>query len=353
MTTHWARDVVFYHIYPLGFCGAPRRNDFWSAAVPRLAQVASWAGHMRDLGVNALYLGPLFESTGHGYDTADYYHVDRRLGDRALLAEVVSHLHSNGIRVVLDGVFHHVGRDFWAFRDLLERREGSPYRDWFHGLSVDRCSPLGDPFVYDTWEGHHDLVKLNLHNPAVKEHLLQAVEMWIHEFDIDGLRLDVAHCLDLRFLRELAASCRRLREDFWLLGEVIRGDYRNWVNPETLDSATNYECYKGLYSSLLDHNYFEIAFALNRQFADCGLYRHLPLYNFADNHDVDRIASTLRDHADLYPPSTACSSPCPVYLRSTMAVSGAWKAERITAATGPCAPTSTWPRPPVPAPTPT
>ena len=299
--THWATAAVFYHIYPLGLCGAPERNDFAAPITPRLEQLHAWIDHLKELGVNAVYLGPLFESSAHGYDTADYYHVDRRLGDNATLAKLITAFHHNGLRVILDGVFNHVGRDFWAFRDVQERREQSAYRDWFYGLTFDRSSPYHDPFTYEGWNGHYSLVKLNLHNPEVKQHLLQAVEMWISEFGIDGLRLDVADCLDLNFQQELAAQCRAIRSDFWLMGEVIHGDYRRWANPATLDSVTNYECYKGLYSSHVDRNYFEIAYALNRQFGPDGLYRGLPLYNFADNHDVNRVASNLTNPAHLYP----------------------------------------------------
>jgi cyclomaltodextrinase / maltogenic alpha-amylase / neopullulanase len=297
----WAIDSIFYHIYPLGLCGAPERNDFNFPAMPRLQQLHEWADHMQSLGMNALYLGPVFESSGHGYDTADYYHVDRRLGDNTLLTGLVSSFHQKGIRVILDGVFNHVGRDFWAFRDVLQHGQQSAYCDWFHSLSFDRRSPYNDPFTYEGWSGYYDLVKLNLQNPAVKDHLFRAVEMWIREFDIDGLRLDAADCIDINFLKELGALCRNIRPDFWLMGEIVHGDYRTWVNPETLNSATNYECYKGLYSSLADRNYFEIAYSLNRQFGEGGLYRHLQLYNFADNHDVNRVASNLKNPLDLFP----------------------------------------------------
>jgi cyclomaltodextrinase len=256
---------------------------------------------LQDLGVNALYLGPLFESTAHGYDTADYGKVDRRLGENRTLSALSAELHRRGIRLVLDGVFHHVGRDFWAFRELRERGQASSYRDWFSGVHFGARSPLGDPFGYDGWEGHAELVKLNLRNPEVTRHLLEAVETWIREFNLDGLRLDVAYLLDLEFLRELGRRCRDLKKDFLLLGEVIHGDYRRWLAPGLLDSVTNYECYKGLFSSHNDRNYFEIAYSLNRQFGENGLYRGLPLYNFADNHDVDRVASSLRDPEKLYP----------------------------------------------------
>ena len=301
MTTHWTQDAVFYHIYPLGLCGAPAQNDFNAPATPRLAQLHGWLDHIQELGANALYLGPLFESTRHGYDTADYYWVDRRLGTNETLAALAGDLHRRGMRLILDGVFNHVGRDFWAFRDVRQNLQDSPYCSWFTGLDFSHRSPMGDPFTYEGWAGYYDLVRLNLDNPAVREHLLNAVQQWIETYHIDGLRLDAADCVSLDFQRELAAFTRRLKPDFWLTGEIIHGDYRRWANPEILDSVTNYECYKGLYSSLNDRNYFEIAYALNRQFGPQGLYRALPLYNFVDNHDVDRVASSLAESAHLYP----------------------------------------------------
>ncbi|MDQ4076674.1 MAG: alpha-amylase family glycosyl hydrolase [Chloroflexota bacterium] len=225
---HWAFDSIFYHIYPLGFCGAPGNNDFSSAPHPRLDKLHGWFDHLEELGVNALYLGPLFESSRHGYDTVDYFQVDRRLGDNGTLVRLSQAAHARGIRLILDGVFHHVGRDFWAFRDVRHHREASRYRDWFAGLSFGGRSPFDDPFTYEGWNGHYELVKLNLHNPQVKAHLFEAVAMWIREFDIDGLRLDVADQLPKPFLRELAAYCRSLRADFWFLEPPVR---RGWPLP--------------------------------------------------------------------------------------------------------------------------
>ncbi len=292
---NWFDDATFYHIYPLGLCGAPARNDFSSPPVERLSRIGDWIPHLQSLGVDALYLGPLFSSSTHGYDTADYYHVDQRLGTNETLARLVQQLHAAGIRVVLDGVFNHVGRDFWAFRDVRQNGESSRYVNWFQGIRFGVSSPMGDPFTYETWNGHYELVRLNLHNPETRQHILEAVRHWMVDFGIDGLRLDVADCLDLDFQRELADFTRTLRPDFWLMGEVIHGDYRQWANPDILHSVTNYECYKGLYSSLVDRNYFEIAYALNRQFGEGGIYRHMQLYNFVDNHDVDRVASKLNN----------------------------------------------------------
>jgi glycosidase len=301
MAATWAHDAIVYHVYPLGMCGAPARNDFRSPPTPRLAQLNGWIEHWRSLGINTLYLGPVFESGAHGYDTADYYTVDRRLGDRDTLAALTARLHEAGIRVILDAVLNHVGRDFWAFRDVLAHGAASPYVGWFSGLRFDRTSPLGDPFTYDTWAGAYDLVKLNLSHPDVRAHLFGAVAMWMETFGIDGLRLDAADVMDLGFLRDLAAFCRARKPDFYLVGEVVHGDYTRWANAETLDATTNYEAYKGLYSSHNDRNYFEIAHSLDRQFGPRGLYSGLPLYAFVDNHDVDRIASTLKHPPHLFP----------------------------------------------------
>ena len=297
----WSSDAVFYHIYPIGLLDAPLTNDVNAAVVSRLPGLSHWIPHLRDLGCNALYLGPLFESGTHGYDTIDYRKVDRRLGTNEDLEALVSDLHQNGIRVILDGVFNHVSWEFPQFLDLRERGEASPYRDWFHNIQFGKQSPRGDAFTYEAWAGNFELVKLNLQNPEVRDYLFTTVRGWFAEFEIDGLRLDAADVIDKDFLRDLAATCRAANPDCWIIGEIVHGDYRDWANPEMLDSATNYECFKGLYSSLNDRNFFEIAHSLTRQFGPEGIYRDLLLYSFADNHDVDRVASLLRDDRDLFP----------------------------------------------------
>lgn len=293
----WVNEAVFYQIYPIGFCGAPEYNDCKQEY--RLDKIKEWIPHLRALNVNALYLGPIFDSSKHGYDTKDYYRVDTRLGDNASFKAICDELHANGIKIVLDGVFNHVGREFWAFKDVQEKGQGSEYCSWFHNLNFGGSSPCGDPFWYEGWNGHYDLVKLNLRNPAVVDHLIGAIEMWMDEFGIDGLRLDAADCIDFDFFRRLRSFCKSKKSDFWLMGEIIHGDYSRWANPEMLDSVTNYECYKGIYSSHNDHNYFEIAHSLQRQFANGGIYKNIYTYNFLDNHDVNRLASNLKDKRHL------------------------------------------------------
>jgi glycosidase len=253
------------------------------------------------LGINAVYIGPLFESTAHGYDTLDYYHVDRRLGNNDALRALVRAFHDRGFIVILDGVFNHTGRHFFAFRDLVEKRAASAYRDWYYRLDFNGHSPLGDPFRYEGWHGCYDLVKLNGASREVREHLFGAVKFWIEEFEIDGLRLDAADQLTPDFMDALSVRCKKMKRDFWLMGEVIHGDYRDWAREGRLDSVTNYELYKSLWSSFNDRNFFELSWSLNRQSGPDGMYRNLKLYTFADNHDVNRAASILRNQAHLFP----------------------------------------------------
>ena len=295
----WFEKASFYHIYPLGYCGELQPNDGISAPTGKILSVIDNIPHIKKLGCNAVYFGPVFESVRHGYDTNDYTKIDRRLGTNEDFAKVCEELHKNGIKVVIDGVFNHVGRDFWAFKDVRENKWNSRYKDWFH--IHDGNSPYNDGFHYDGWEGHYDLVKLNLYNPEVKQYLKDCISGWVKEFDIDGLRLDVAYCLDLNFLKELRGHCKWLKNDFWLMGETLHGDYNRWMNPEMLDSVTNYECYKGLFSSFNDMNMFEIAHSINRQFGSENwcIYRGKHLYTFLDNHDVSRIATMLKNKEHL------------------------------------------------------
>ncbi len=290
----WQNSAMFYQIYPMGFCGAPFEND--GKPQSRILKMLDWVEHLKKLNTGAVYFSPVFESDTHGYDTRDYKKIDARLGSNQDFASVCNALHEAGIRVVLDGVFNHVGRGFWAFQDVLRNRESSPYKDWFH-INFGGNSNYNDGLWYEGWEGHFELVKLNLQNPAVVDHILECVAGWMDQFAIDGLRLDVAYLLDENFLRRLHQFCKGRDPGFFLLGEMIHGDYRRIMNPEMLDSVTNYECYKGLYSSFNDQNMFEIAHSLNRQFGSENwcLYRGEHLLCFADNHDVSRIHTILRD----------------------------------------------------------
>lgn len=293
--SHWIEKSNIYHLYPLGFCGCERfRSEAKDLNKGRILKVIEWIPHLKSLNMNAIYFGPIFESFEHGYDTTDYYTIDKRLGTNEDFAKVCEELHKNGIRVILDGVFNHVGRDHFAFKDLQQNGQNSRYKDWFAGVNFGGCSPYGDNFSYDGWNGCYNLVKLNLYNNEVVEHLFGAVKMWIEKWGIDGIRFDAADCLTDDFIRRIHTLTRSMRPDFWLMGEIIHGQYNHWANPEMFDCVTNYQCYKGIYSSHNDRNYFEIAHSIDYQ---NGQYGNLYMYNFLDNHDVSRLMSVLKDPA--------------------------------------------------------
>lgn len=294
----WAYESVFYQIYPLGFCGAPYEND--GVVVPRILKVLDWIPHIKKLGANAIYFSPVFESDTHGYNTRNYKQIDCRLGANEDFKKVCDKLHENGIRVVLDGVFNHVGRGFAQFQDVLKNRERSPYLNWFH-INLGGNSNYNDGLWYEGWEGNYDLVKLNLRNEEVVQHIFDSVNRWIEEFGIDGLRLDVAYCLDHDFARRLRAFTDSKKADFFMVGEMLHGDYNQMMNDAMLHSATNYECYKGLHSSFNSMNMFEINHSLMRQFGpeNWTLYKGKHLLSFVDNHDVSRIASVLTNERHL------------------------------------------------------
>ncbi|MGN0417523.1 MULTISPECIES: alpha-amylase family glycosyl hydrolase [Anaerostipes] len=287
-------DLMIYQIFPLrAFAGEGTEHG--------ILEVKEWIPHIKKIGMNAIYFSPVFSSSNHGYDTKDFRVIDERLGTNEDFKEACKALKEAGIKVILDGVFNHVGREFWAFQDVLEKKWDSPYKDWFY-INFDGNSSYDDGFWYEGWEGHFELVKLNLDNDQVKQHLLDAVSLWMDEFGIDGLRLDVAYMLNRNFIKCLVDFVRSKNPDFLMIGEMLHGDYSQLANPDLLDSVTNYECYKGLYSSFNTHNMHEIGYSLNRQFGpeEWTLYKGIPLYNFVDNHDVERIASQLNEK-DLLP----------------------------------------------------
>lgn len=291
----WYEEAVFYHMYPIGMTGAPRQNT-QEEVTHRFPELMEWLPYVQSLGCTAIYIGPLFESTSHGYDTRDYKLVDRRLGDNEDFKAFVAKAHELGIKIVVDGVFNHTGREFFAFKDIQQNRENSPYCSWFKGINFGWNSPYNDGFGYEAWRNCFELVNLNYWEPKVREYILSVIGFWIDEFDIDGIRLDCADCLEFSFMEEMRRYTNEKKADFWLMGEVIHGDYSRWVNDEMLHSVTNYELHKGLYSGHNDHNYFEIAHSIKRLNDIC---RGRRLYTFVDNHDVARIASKLQNKAHL------------------------------------------------------
>lgn len=297
----WYDEAVFYHIYPLGLLGAPKQNEY-KEAVHRFRELDKWIDHICEIGCNAIYIGPLFESVGHGYETTDYRKLDSRLGDNEDLKNFVKNCHKKGIRVIFDGVFNHTGRDFFAFRDIKENRENSRYRDWYCNVNFYGNNEYNDGFSYDNWGGYNLLAKLNQRNPEVRDYICDVIRFWVSEFDVDGIRLDAADVLDFEFMKALRATAELVKPEFWLMGEVIHGDYTRWVNEGTLHSVTNYTLHKALYSGCNDHNFFEIAHTVKRLYGMGGNRPDgLKLYNFCDNHDVERIITKLTNKKNYTP----------------------------------------------------
>ena len=292
----WYNEATFYHIYPLGLTGAPKENDY-GTPVHRLNTLLPWIDHIKEIGCTALYIGPLFESVGHGYETTDYKKLDSRLGTNEDLTNFVKACHDKGIRVIFDGVFNHTGRDFFAFKDIQKNRENSPYVNWYCNVNFGGNTEYNDGFSYENWGGYNLLVKLNQRKPEVQNYICDVIRFWVSEFDIDGIRLDAADVLDFDFMRVLRHTADEVKKDFWLMGEVIHGDYSRWVNGQTLHSVTNYALHKALYSGHNDHNYFEIAHTV-KYLQNMG---DLDLYNFVDNHDVERIHTKLQNKAHFAP----------------------------------------------------
>lgn len=291
----WYDSAVFYHIYPLGLCGCPHDNT--GEKESHFDKLNEWAAHANRIGCTAIYIGPLFESGSHGYDTIDYRMVDRRLGTNEDFKQFVKNCHDMGMKVIVDGVFNHTGRDFFAFQDIKKNRENSSYKDWYCNVNFWGNTEYNDGFSYDNWGGYNLLAKLNQWNPEVKNYHFDTVRFWVDEFDIDGIRLDAADVLDHGFMHELRQVCDTLKPEFWLMGEVIHGDYSRWANGDMLHSVTNYELHKGLFSGHNDHNYFEIAHTIKRL---NGIVGNTRLYTFTDNHDVARIYSKLNNKQHMY-----------------------------------------------------
>lgn len=314
----WFETSAMYQIYPLGLLGAPWRNDGSDEGQVRVGShdcdghrllnliEDGWLEHIKRLGCSSVMLNPVFESDMHGYDTRDFTQVDARLGTNDDLKRVIDAFHAEGIAVLFDGVFNHVGRGFWAFQDVLINKQNSAYASWFN-IDWSGDSDYHDGFWYETWNTVNYLVKLNHNNFDLNAYIADVMRGWECDFDIDGVRLDVAYCLDLGFLSYLRQVADELTQKrgtlFPLIGEVMFGDYNQWLNDNGCHSVYNYEAYKGLWSSFNSANMHEIAYTLDRQSGDnpWDLYTGKHLLTFVDNHDVPRIATKLNDTRQLRP----------------------------------------------------
>jgi glycosidase len=279
---HWAETAIFWHVYPLGFVGAPASATDPDATAPRLRRLNNWLDYLIDLGSNGLLLGPVFASETHGYDTVDHYRIDPRLGTEADLVDLFEQASSRGIKVVLDGVFNHVGRSFPQLTDVVERGYLSPYSSWFKRRADG---------AFNSFEGHDRLVTLNHDEPRVADYVSDVMTYWLDR-GASGWRLDAAYAVPAEFWRQVTDRVRAKHPDAWLFAEVIHGDYPSFVAKAGVDSVTQYEVWKATWSSLNDRNLYELAWALQRH--EELLETFVP-QTFLGNHDVTRIATQLVD----------------------------------------------------------
>lgn len=274
-----ARHAVIWHVYPLGFVGAEPTSDPGAEPRHRLPVLTGWLDYLVALGANVLQLGPVFDSESHGYDTRDHLRIDPRLGDESDLAALIEAAHARGIGVVLDGVFNHVGRSF----PMFERAEAGDAEaaGWFRREGDD----------WAAFEGHGALVELDHDNPAVADHIVTVMRHWLDR-GIDGWRLDAAYAVPTGLWRSVIDEVRATHPQAWFLGEVIHGDYAGFVDESGVDSVTQYELWKAIWSSLNDRNLWELAWSLTRHGEMLASF--LPT-TFVGNHDTSRIASQLTD----------------------------------------------------------
>ncbi len=292
---NWVKKSVVYHIYPFGFFEAPKYNNDNNRPTNRFEKLRNYYDYFQKLGITTIQFGPIFESVAHGYDTSDFRIIDRRLGTNDLFKTIVKELHDLGIRVIIDGVFNHVGRKFFSFQDILKENQNSQYNHW-HFINYSRNNPFNDGFDYKNWEGHYSLVKLNLVERDVREYIFSMVSYWMKEIGIDGWRLDVAYLLPIDFIKELRRVCDSINPETFLIGELIHPPYSKWVGEDRLHSGTAYNVYKSIWSAIASDNMYELKAVLEQSFhLEWGQNKDLILMNFLGNHDNTRIASILQN----------------------------------------------------------
>jgi glycosidase len=294
MSAGWVEHVQWWHVYPLGFTGAPIRPDDSASpehpqpdVVHRLPQLEGWLDHIVGLGLNGLALGPVFTSTTHGYDTTDHFSIDPRLGDTADLDHLIEEAKAKGVRVLLDGVFNHVGREHPLFRDVEQRGTESPHAALFR---IDWTGwRRGDPVAAEVFEGHSALVALDHGSPEVADLVVEIMNHWLDR-GIDGWRLDAAYAVAPAFWAEVLPRVRERHPDVWFSAEVIHGADRRLAQASTIDSFTQYELWQGIWHGIADRNLFELSHAVERHGELLEAY--VPS-TFIGNHDVTRIASAV------------------------------------------------------------
>lgn len=308
MNVSWFDGCAMYQIFPLGLCGAPRENSWdwsntWNAAtrpVRRIDRILGWIDHLKKIGINSIFFNSLLQSDTHGYNTRDFYTLDSRLGSNEDFSEVCSALHENGFRIVFDALFNHVGRGFWAFRDVRSNMQNSQFVNWFKGIDFSRNTPCNDGFYYKAWRDNWDFPELNLENEEVVEHILGALRKWEDLYRFDGLHICLAEILPKKFIESLRKFCSDMSAglggNIALIAEMFfGGECKGYLLPSQAQTATNGELRDAICDSFNDKNIYQLAYTLNRQFGPNGIYKNVPMMNFLDNHNVPRFATAMKD----------------------------------------------------------
>lgn len=280
---NWADSVIWWHCYPLRFVDAER--EAIDHVEHRLWRLTNWLDYVVELGANGLMLAPVFASRTHGYDTLDHYRIDPRLGDDADFDDLVWKAKERGVRLLLDGVFNHVSHEHDIVRRALAGGPDSEAGRWIKWVDG---YPRG-------FEGNLDLVELDLANPAVQDYVVGVMNHWLDR-GADGWRLDAAYAPGADAWRPIVERVKQAHPDAWILAEVIHGDYGDFVARSGVDSLTEYELWKAIWSSLNDRNPHELAWTLGRHAQFASRFRPL---NFVGNHDTTRIATKLADERNL------------------------------------------------------
>ena len=284
----WYDNAVFYYIHPLSLCGCEHESIETKGS--HFDKLAEWAKHAKDMGCNAIFIGPVFTTEAHGYGINDYYKIDQRLGTNEDFKSWVAGCHKLGMHVVADCSFNHVGRGFFAFLQLKKDKRKSSYKEWFSDVNFFRDNTYGDGLCYENWGGYDQLVKINLLNPWVVDYFLDVVRFWINELGIDGLRINAVDEMDYDFIKEVRKTAEREKLDFFLMGDFFGLSYTHWVNDKMLHSAANNELQKALIFAHNDCGYPVVAKTLRDMNEQCPQAR---LYTFVDNYDVSHIYEKL------------------------------------------------------------
>lgn len=296
-----SNNPILYHIYSLGFCGCPEINPIalpkhtanQIQPVHRLSKIRDYYAHFQELGINIIYLGPIFESCTHGYDIIDYFTIDRRLGTNELLKEIINELHSLNIKVIIDGCFHHVSRLFPQFVDLRHHHQQSTYLDWFFDVNFSQNTEWNDGFSYRCYENLSELPIINFDHPSVQQLFFQVADFWINQMEIDGWRLDVAYKFTPKQWQPFCQHCYALQSDCFIYGELVEHEYDKYINSQTFQSATNYQFYQNAWQSIAQKNYYQLADFIDYQ---KNKYSNFELVTFTGSHDTNRL------HTQMYHP---------------------------------------------------